>query len=189
MAFKVDEDLKSEMGPRKNPPATRSWELDLPTLIKELNKTLKQPSKPLEVEILDSRKNTIVLIAVDHRKSERCWYDHHHLSSEAIHCPLVYLPPDLYKATGSFCSFECALAYANERAKDPSFRDAVNLLYQLFDLSYPGEEHPSASGVDFRSLRAYGGHLDIQTFRSGLHAIKQTPNWVDLATLGRVTTS
>lgn len=176
------------MGPRTTP-TTREWEMDLPALIKELNKSLKQPSKPLEVQILDSRKNTIVLIAIDHRKSERCWYDHHHLSGEVFHCPLSFSPPDLYKATGSFCSFECALAYANERSRDPSFRDSVNLIYQLFELSYPEEDQPSPSGVDFRSLKAYGGHLDIQAFRSGLHTLRQTPNWVDLSTLGRVATS
>lgn len=165
------------------------WQIDLESLVRELNRTIKAPTLPLGIEITDAKKNSILLIGVDHRGSERCWYDHHPLAVDSravVHCPLSFSQPDTYKATGSFCSFECALAYANANRKDPAFRDSVNLLRQLFSISHPDQDFPSPAGADYRSLKAYGGHLDISEFRNGTHVISSTPNWADLTTLGRV---
>lgn len=164
------------------------WEINLEALIKELTPS-RVSSQPLGVEITDTKKNTIVLMGIDHRKSERCWYDHHPLAVDSravVHCPLAFSPPDVYKATGSFCSFECALSFAQANRKDPAYRDSVNLLRQLFSLSHPDEDFPSPTVADFRSLRSYGGHLDITEFRSGRHTVINTPNWADLTTLSRV---
>jgi hypothetical protein len=72
-----------------------------------------------------------------------------------------------YETDGSFCSFNCCMAYINNNIHDPLFKNSKNLLMKMYMDIFAGEKlidkiNPAPS---WRLLSAYGGFLNISEFR------------------------
>lgn len=80
---------------------------------------------------------------------------------------------------GSFCSYECALSYLNLHGnksadyRDPTMRDAEQMLHQLYNLIHPnsGVLHPSQ---DHRLLKCNGGSLTDAEWGDVKHQYRRT---------------
>ncbi len=126
----------------------------------------------------------------------RCHWDHHEFVGVCLGCPLskinkehlhtyqsqifkrdvttkVYDPLHTevigYYTEGIFCSFECALAYAESKKKEVLYRDSSYLLQEIYLTLFgngPVKPKPIAPAPPHTILKAYGGRIDIETFRT-----------------------
>ena len=72
-----------------------------------------------------------------------------------------------YETDGSFCSFNCCMAYINDNTHNPTFKNSKNLLMKMYMEVFAGEKtidkiNPAPS---WRLLNMYGGFLNISEFR------------------------
>jgi hypothetical protein len=79
----------------------------------------------------------------------------------------VAITNSYYETDGSFCSFNCCMAYINSNAHDPTFKNSKNLLMKMYMDVFADEKmidkiNPAPS---WRLLSAYGGFLSISEFR------------------------
>lgn len=75
---------------------------------------------------------------------------------------------DYYETDGSFCSFNCCMSYINDHRTNPYYNNSKQLLMKMYielfkPLCPPNKIIPSPH---WRLLKTYGGHMDIEEFRS-----------------------
>jgi hypothetical protein len=100
--------------------------------------------------------------------------------TEAHKKPRVVLQPrNYYISDGTFCSFNCALAFIREQRTNPVYSDSESLLLKIYHETYGYEATKLHASPSWRLLRNYGGHLTIEDFRRNLFKI-------DYKTLGNV---
>lgn len=75
-----------------------------------------------------------------------------------------------YETDGVFCSFNCALAFANDNKLNPMYSRSISLINRIYsDIYEKGSVlTPSPS---WRLLEDYGGPLTIDEYRKNLHRI------------------
>lgn len=79
-------------------------------------------------------------------------------------------PTESYETDGVFCSFNCALAFANENKLNPMYSRSVSLLNRIYsDIAEKGLVLTPAPS--WRLLEEYGGTLTIDEYRKNLHRI------------------
>lgn len=78
--------------------------------------------------------------------------------------------PESYETDGAFCSFNCALAFAQENRLNPLYSHSITLINRIYaDVAEKGSVlMPSPS---WRLLEEYGGSLSIDEYRKNLHRI------------------
>jgi hypothetical protein len=73
---------------------------------------------------------------------------------------------DYYETDGSFCSFNCCLAFVNDNIHNPLYSNSKNLLMKMysdvFSVDILMKITPAPS---WRLLKKYGGFMNIQEFR------------------------
>jgi len=70
----------------------------------------------------------------------------------------------IYVQDGCFCSFECALAYVYDQYYNTIYHQSPSLLYYIHKQINP--EKLLRQAPSWRELKAYGGSMDIATFRN-----------------------
>ena len=101
-------------------------------------------------------------------------------TTEAHKKPRVVLQPrNYYISEGTFCSFNCSLAYIRDQRSNPTYAESESLLLKIYHETYGYEATKLHASPSWRLLRNYGGHLTIEDFRRNLFKI-------DYKTLGNV---
>lgn len=76
-----------------------------------------------------------------------------------------------YETDGVFCSFNCALAFANENKTNPLYTHSISLINRIYnDVSKKGAATLTPA-PSWRLLEEYGGPLTIDEYRKNLHRI------------------
>lgn len=78
-----------------------------------------------------------------------------------------HIPKNYYETEGSFCSFNCCLAYIQDKGRNPRYTNSYNLLMKMYKEMYP--EHKIQRilpAPDWKLLREYGGFMTIEQFRN-----------------------
>jgi hypothetical protein len=88
---------------------------------------------------------------------------------------IILQPRDYYVSDGSFCSFNCALAFIREQRSNPLYTESEALLLKLYHETYGYEVSKLQASPSWRLLRNYGGHLTIEDFRRNLFKIDYRP--------------
>ena len=115
----------------------------------------------------------VQLLEKVHQKTEypenaACFWCCHGFQWRSFIVPVAYdMYTRLYTAEGNFCSPECALAsiQADGRLTDTQRWNRMSLLRSLYHPLYP-ENRDIQPSPDKRSLRLFGGPLDIEQYRS-----------------------
>jgi hypothetical protein len=83
---------------------------------------------------------------------------------------------DYYETDGVFCSFNCCLAFVEDRRTDPLYVQSRQLLFKMYNDSYG--KYPAPDDIlpapHWRLLRSYGGHLSIDEFRACFNTVQFT---------------
>lgn len=78
------------------------------------------------------------------------------------------IPTTSYQTYGTFCSFNCAKAYAQSRYFDPKFKDSINLLAKMYVETYV--EHVGPVNIvpspPIELLCYYGGTMSEAQYKS-----------------------
>lgn len=115
-----------------------------------------------------------------------CWWCHHSFSSSPLGCPLKFCSdgklPKEYASTltdiniesseffitdGMFCSYPCVLAYIHSKRMNTRYKRSTGLLSLMYAKTH-GRLSIIPKAPDITVLDAYGGHLTIEEYRSGL---------------------
>lgn len=82
-----------------------------------------------------------------------------------------------YITEGCFCSFNCCLAYINEKRKDIScrenYRDSINLLHEIY-FHLTGEKETIIPASDWKLIDENGGIIDISSYRKNFNNMYYT---------------
>ncbi len=74
---------------------------------------------------------------------------------------------DYYETDGSFCSFNCCMAYISDNSTNPLYSQSKMLLMKLYITIFnPSELTKINLAPSWRLLQAYGGFMSIDEFRS-----------------------
>lgn len=99
-------------------------------------------------------------------------------------------PKDYYETEGSFCSFNCCMAYINDHVRDSRYSNSKSLLGKMYLTSFNRVEkiHPAP---DWKLLQAYGGPLTLAEFKTAgnyLYIDKSHPvaNIPKVSPMGRI---
>lgn len=84
---------------------------------------------------------------------------------------IVVQPRDYYISDGTFCSFNCALAFIRDQKSNPIYCDSETLLTKIYHDTFGMDAVRLQSSPSWRLLRNYGGHLTIEDFRRNLFKI------------------
>lgn len=141
--------------------------------------------QPFTQTYYDSKKIPTRIENYDSTKSERCWHDHHKFTNGDSKSLLPiktsfdkveeggFQRPKggkrKYQGIGSFCSWECMLAYVSPDTR-PLMRDSIGYITELMVHENPELDLTTIKPAPpFEVLKAYGGNLSIEEFRMGLH--------------------
>ena len=74
---------------------------------------------------------------------------------------------DYYETEGSFCSFNCALAYINDQGNNFYYRNSKSLLMKMrMEIFSDNQIDKLLPAPSWKLLREYGGMMDIEQFRN-----------------------
>lgn len=74
----------------------------------------------------------------------------------------------IYETDGAFCSFNCCLAFIHDNKSNSLYRNSEMLLNKIFSDSFPNDDNTKIKPAShWRTLKEYGGFLDIEEFRNG----------------------
>lgn len=165
------------------------YHISLKELLAEIFGEEKDEARDDERVFHDSKK-TPMTFKMDGGESKRCWNDHHDLpkkknfggsDSAFSGIPVRRLADGSYQTYGMFCSYECQYSFAFVAAKNPTFKDSVNLITERFLEEYPGEDVTKIqSSKCFQELKVYGGWKTIEEFRAEAHPSKGTSIFLPL---------
>lgn len=114
--------------------------------------------------------------------TKMCWWHRANFDGLAMGIPIRIKDKKLY-CDGVFCSYSCTYAYLLDHMekilpkRDPNYKDSIVLLFQIFNIEFPGEELIPA--LDWKLLKDIGnGNMTLKDFISGLKGIRliQHPN-------------
>jgi hypothetical protein len=105
-----------------------------------------------------------------------CWHCRHTIPTEwhPVGIPIRYRVDDhAFECEGSFCSFNCVMAYLSE-ANDYRYKDSTVLVAMMWRMIFGHIRKitdiiPSPS---WKLLREYGGPLSIDEYRKNLQAVE-----------------
>ena len=115
-----------------------------------------------------------------------CWWDRHTFTTRPVGVPTRVIYQDSrrsYKATGMFCSFNCARAYASDRKmykSGPLFCSFIRDLHKARGEIVHFKNQSLEPAPHFACLKSIGGYQSIEEFRSQhcqqtrIHCIPQT---------------
>lgn len=72
---------------------------------------------------------------------------------------------DYYETDGSFCSFNCCLAFINDNVHNSIYINSKNLLMKMYTEIYKENLVKITPAPSWRLLKEYGGFMNIQEFR------------------------
>lgn len=100
------------------------------------------------------------------KTSVRCWWDTFPFDTMPCAIP-EYYKNNIFYVTGCFCSFNCAAAYIKDRlhSDTDSLYSKLQLLQLLYKKLYETDNKIELA-PPWQILRAYGGYLNIEDFRS-----------------------
>jgi hypothetical protein len=104
-----------------------------------------------------------------------CFWCRHAFATQALGCPIGYAvghtsTEPRFETDGVFCSFNCCLAFIQDR-REEMYSDSAFLLKQLYAALHP-EDAGTATitpAPHWRLLRAYGGALTLDEFRAAFN--------------------
>jgi hypothetical protein len=86
------------------------------------------------------------------------------------------LKDSYYETDGIFCSFNCCKSYINDNKHQKIYNLSSCLLNKMYK-DITGEYCKNiVEAPHWRTLKEYGGHLDIDDFRNGFNKITYTPH-------------
>lgn len=116
----------------------------------------------LKIELHKLNKNNKVeIIRSKFDKSTKCWWCKNCFNTPSVGIPELYFENKFY-CVGNFCSYNCALAYNINNGDNVWKR--TSLLNLLYSKTY-GKTSKIKAAPDWKSLKEYGGTLDIEEFR------------------------
>jgi hypothetical protein len=77
-----------------------------------------------------------------------------------------------YSTDGAFCSFNCCMAFIENKRRESRFKDAQKLLLKMYNSMNEEEVDFIEPAHHWRKLRSYGGNLTIEQFRSSFGRIE-----------------
>ncbi len=144
-------------------------------------------TEPFTQTYYDSKKIPTKIENYNPAKSERCWHDHHKFPGNGEKKYLLPIkksgspPSGSYQGIGSFCSWECMLAYVSPDTR-PLMRDSIGYITELLAHENPELDVSTIKPAPpFEVLKAYGGVVSIEEFRAGLHRPKKTNHFIALS--------
>jgi hypothetical protein len=84
---------------------------------------------------------------------------------------LQIIEKEYYLTDGAFCSFNCAMAYAEHNKNNSMYSLSPMLLLKMYNDNYNHKVPVILSAPSFRILKEYGGHIDIVKFRASFNKI------------------
>jgi hypothetical protein len=82
-----------------------------------------------------------------------------------------------YITDGSFCSWNCMIAWINSNSGNPMYADSIRLVLKWYNEIYTDLAVKSILPSDhWRLIQQFGGHMNINEFRSTLDSVKYIPH-------------
>lgn len=94
---------------------------------------------------------------------------------------------EYYETDGSFCSFNCALAFINDNMHRPIYAQSKHLLMRMYvEIFKPSKLCKINPAPSWRLLKAYGGFMDINEFRNSFTNFVYVDNDIAITKLPKV---
>lgn len=95
-----------------------------------------------------------------------CWWCVHKLpDTPTIHLPVKFVPKEnVFRTIGNFCSWECAKAYSLNSSSTRTYE--MQSLLSFMRLRALGRYIPLYAAPKQSFLKCFGGHMDIEEFRT-----------------------
>ena len=103
-----------------------------------------------------------------------CWWDRHSFQNRPLGCPLrcisdkEHKEKDIYETEGIFCGFPCCKAYIISQKSEMKYKESLALLTMIFMTFYGKRDISIPIAPTWKMLKAYGGHLTIQEYKSSI---------------------
>jgi hypothetical protein len=160
------------------------YEIDLEDFFPNKKKNIYEVPK---IIYQDSKKIKSCFELYDARKSQKCWRDHHPLpGGMGFPMPIKKKYDEvnekfIFESVGSFCSFECMFGFASEE-NSPYLKDSRGNIMEVFAEEYPDVDFLQIKpSPHFMCLKAYGGNMTIEEYRSGTHRPKRSKHYILLS--------
>ena len=85
---------------------------------------------------------------------------------------LMVLKNGYFLTDGSFCSFNCCMAFINDNKKHTMYNDSKSLLLKLYKHIHNKYIDKIEPAHHWRQLKEYGGKLSIEKFRDNFNKVK-----------------
>ena len=115
-----------------------------------------------------------------------CWWCRNKFANSQLGCPLKCLVTDgsckIYFCEGLFCSFPCVKSYITSldfsKGSSLKYKNSIGLLSDIY-LTIKGtnpifQEKGITNAPDWRLLKEYGGHLNIEEYRETFNRLEYT---------------
>lgn len=136
-------------------------------------KSITKDKSNSAVWICDPHRHPIKYWITQNVKSEKlptitelsCWWCRHSFDSIPIGCPLYFQSPNNFEVEGIFCSFPCTQSYILKQ-NNIRYVESSTLLLLMYTKMFEKIPKSIPPAPTWKILESYGGHLNIDEFRS-----------------------
>lgn len=129
------------------------------------NENVNENYKNCFIKSNELNDDKIIINEVRNKDDVKCWWCKNYFDSPSVSLPENYFN-NKFMCVGTFCSYNCALAYNNDLNDDNVWK-RTSLLNLFYNKTY-NEKKDIIPSPHWKTLKEFGGILSLEDFRNEL---------------------